>query len=98
MDAAALADIHAAFAQPVTWRQDGTIVDVSAVLFNGHGDDPIGVGMSVRRRGYEVRKADLPFDPRSGDNITDSGQQWRVIDVMEYDEAAAWRVHVESAE
>ena len=98
MDAAALADIHAAFAQSVAWEHDSFVVDVPAVPFNARGDDQIGVGMSVRQRGYEVRKCDLPFEPVYGDIITDADKQWRVIDVMEYDEANAWRVQVESAE
>ncbi len=98
MDAAALADIHSSFAQPVTWQQDSASVSVTAVPFNARGDDQIGVGMSVRQRGYEVQLADLPFEPRYGDVITDSGKLWRVIDVMEYEEANAWRVQVESAE
>lgn len=97
MDAAALADIHSAFAQPVSWQQDAVTVAVSAVLFNARGDDPIGVGMSVRQRGYEIPVADLPFEPRYGDRITDAGKVWRVIDVMDYEEAEAWRVQVESA-
>lgn len=98
MDGAALASIHSAFAQPVTWQQDGVSVDVTAVPFNAHGDDPIGVGMSVRQKGYEVPYSSLPFEPRYGDIITQSGRAWRIIDVMEYDEAEAWRVQVESAE
>lgn len=97
MDIAALNDIHAAFGEPISWQQDSAQMNVAAVVLNAGGDDPIGDGMSVRQRGYEVQKSDLPFEPRHADIITDSGQQWRVIDVMEYDEANAWRVQVESA-
>lgn len=97
-DAEMLADIHAAFAEPITWQQDSTIVSVTAVPFDAGGDDQIGVGMSVRQRGYEVQLADLPFEPRNGDIITDNGRSWRVIDAMEYEEACAWRVQVEIAE
>lgn len=98
MDAAALADIHSAFAQPVSWQQDAVSVNVTAIAYNARGDDQIGVGMSVRQKGYEVSQASLPFDPRHGDIITDDGLSWRVIDVMDYAEATAWRVQVESAE
>ena len=98
MDAAALADIHSAFAQPVSWQQDAATVNVTAIAFNARGDNQIGVGMSVRQRGYEVTQASLPFVPRHGDIIIDDGLSWRVIDVMDYAEATAWRVQVESAE
>lgn len=97
MDAAALADIHSAFAQPVSWQQDALTVNVTAIAYNARGDDQIGVGMSVRQRGYEVAQSSLPFEPRYGDIITDDGLTWRVIDVMDYAEATAWRVQVESA-
>jgi hypothetical protein len=95
MDTAALNDIHAAFAQPISWQQDAAQVNAVAVVFNARGDDPIGDGMSVRQRGYEIQQNALPFEPRNGAIITDAGTQWRVIDVMEYDEARAWRVQVE---
>jgi hypothetical protein len=95
MDMSALSDIAAAFAQPVTWQQNGQTVPAAAVAFNTRGDDPIGTGNSVRQRGFEIPKASLPFEPANGDLITDDGQQWRVIDVMDYDEARAWRVQVE---
>lgn len=99
MDAAALADIHSAFAQPVSWQQDAVSVDVTAIPFNDRGDDPIGVGASVRKKGFEVPYSSLPFEPRYGDILTEteSGHTWRVIDYMDYDEALAWRVQVESA-
>lgn len=95
MDLSALTDIAAAFSQPVTWTQNPTVVNVRAVLFNARGDDPIGTGMSVRQRGYEIPQAALPFEPKNGDVISDAGQDWRVIDVMDYEEALAWRVQVE---
>ena len=73
--------------------------DLDAVLmpFHDAGDDPIGVGRSVRQKGYEVRKADLPFAPVNGDLIICEGCDWRVIDMMDYEEADAWRVFVEKA-
>jgi hypothetical protein len=98
VDAAALADIRAAYEQPVDWSQDGTtIVGVMGTLFHQGGDDPFGTGGSVRRRGYEVPVALLPFRPRNGDQIVDAGEAWRVIDVVDYEEALAWRVMVERA-
>jgi hypothetical protein len=97
MDISALSDIAAAFAQPVTWNQKSGLSNyaTSAVAFNARGDDPIGTGNSVRQRGYEIPKASLPFQPANGDTITADGQQYRVIDVMDYEEARAWRVQVE---
>jgi hypothetical protein len=95
MDISALSDIAAAFAQPVTWKQNAQTVPAQAVAFNARGDDPIGTGNSVRQRGYEIPKASLPFQPANGDTITDDGQQYRVIDVMDYEEARSWRVQVE---
>jgi hypothetical protein len=95
MDISALSDIAAAFAQPVTWKQNAQTVATKAVAFNARGDDPIGTGNSVRQHGYEIPKVSLPFQPANGDTITDDGQQYRVIDVMDYEEARAWRVQVE---
>jgi hypothetical protein len=97
-DLAALQAIHDAFAVPVEWTQGSTVVsDISAIAFHDPGDDPIGVGRSVRQKGFEARKSDLPFEPALDDQIDDAGVIWRVIDVMDYEEAAAWRVMVEKA-
>ena len=97
-DSAALKAIHDAFAVSAEWMQGSDVVaDISIVPFHDAGDDPIGVGRSVRQKGYEVRKADLPFNPVNGDLIICEGSDWRVIDMMDYEEADAWRVFVEKA-
>lgn len=95
--AAALLAIHRAFAVDAEWDQGSTPVALTVVPFHGAGDDPIGVGHSVRQKGFEVRKADLPTRPTSSDRITVDGAVWAVIDVMDYEEADAWRVMVERA-
>jgi hypothetical protein len=88
----ALSAIHTAFAQPVTWQQQGEAdVTCTAVLSHAAESDY----SSVRRRGYEVPVADLPFRPRNGDIVLDAGAAWRVIEVIDYDEAKAWRVFVD---
>jgi hypothetical protein len=88
----ALSAIHTAFAQPVTWQQQGeTDVTCTAIVFHG-GESEFS---TVRRRGYEVPVADLPFKPKNGDLVIDGGTAWRVIEVIDYDEASAWRVFVD---
>jgi hypothetical protein len=90
--ATALSAIHGAFAQPVTWHQQGEAeVTCTAVLFHGAESDY----SSVRRRGYEVPLSSLPFKPKNGDIVLDDGVAWRVIEVIDYDEAKAWRVFVD---
>ena len=95
MDSAGLAAIHAAFAVDIEWLQDGVAIQTSAIPFHAAGDDPIGVGLSVRQKGFEVRRADIAFKPQSGAEIEAEGVVWRVIDVIDYEEADAWRVMVE---
>ena len=94
-DVAALAAIHDTFCVAAVWHQDGQAVSVTVVPFHSAGDDPFGVGGSVRRKGFEIPVAQIAFRPRNGDQIDVSGVLWRVIDVMEYEEALAWRVMVE---
>lgn len=97
-DAAALQAIHDAFAVAADWTQGASVIsEIRIVPFHDAGDDPIGVGRSVRQKGYEVRKADLPFVPANDDVIDAEGKIWRVIDMMDYEEADAWRVMVEKA-
>jgi hypothetical protein len=96
MSSAALASIHAAFAQSVSWRQDGeSPFDCTAILFHGIPNSHYDAGSSVRKRGYEVQTSALPFRPRNGDLVIDDGTAWRVIEVIDYDEAEAWRVYVD---
>lgn len=97
LPASSLADIHAAFALPVTWRQEGEApVECTAVPFHDPGDR--GFGRSVGRKGFEVPKELLPFEPENDDIVVDGTDVWRVIEVINYREANAWRVFVEEAE
>lgn len=101
----ALAAIHAALAVAIayTHREAGqadVVLDglsspgLTAVLFHGESDMPFATGKSAKVRGYELRMDDLPFRPANGDEIEDDAGVWRVIDVEDYEEAAAFRVRL----
>lgn len=98
-DLQSLDAINAAFAGPVTYAQGATVLaDVPAIPMNNAGAGLFGDGGNIRQRGYEIQWADLPgLTPVNGDLITDDGQQWRVLEVINYREAAAWRLPVEEA-
>lgn len=95
-DEAALIAIHAAFSDPVIWKRADDEQSLDAVLFYEDGGLPYSDGGSVNRRGYEILKSALPIEPENGDLIID-GPTWRVIEAIDYAEAAAWRVMVEVA-
>jgi hypothetical protein len=91
------AGIHAAFADPISYRQQGqSAVDCTAVVYFPDADDlPSSGGGSISARGYELPQAYLSFAPRKGDVITEGAASWRVIQVMRHDAASAWRLAVE---
>lgn len=108
MDAArleALAAIHDAMAVPIAYTHSAPgVADVvldglsspglTGVLFHGASDMPFATGKAAKVRGYEIRAADLPFRPANNDLIEDDAGVWRVIDVEDYEEAAAFRVRL----
>lgn len=97
-DAQALAAIHAAFAEPADWQQDSLApVACTVVPFHAPGELAFGRGTSAGRKGFEVPKTALPFRPINGDIVTVDTVVWRVIEVIDYREASAWRVFVEEA-
>lgn len=92
-----LADNRAEFAGPVTFTQGATVrPDVDAVPMNGAGAGLYGDGGNIRQRAFEIGWDKLPgITPKNGDLIDDGDTVWRVIEVINYREAAAWRLPVE---
>jgi hypothetical protein len=94
---AAAAEIHSAFAVPVSYVQPGEPqVTTSAIRFHGLAGGAFGSSNAQRSRGYEFRVADLPFWPRNRDVVTDGDAIWTVIEVIDWPEAEAVRVMVEA--
>jgi hypothetical protein len=93
--AAEAADIHAEFAEPVSYTGAGLVGGaVLAVRFDVGADPFQGAGETMRQVSYEVRQADLPERPRKGDGIDDATGSWNVSEVVRRDDVGAWRLIV----
>jgi len=99
--AAALADIHAAFAAPVRYTGAGLSAgQVQAVRSDRPADSFQGPGGTLREVGFEIRAAQLPQEPDKGDELVEndgSGPAWRVVDITRRDDVDAWHLIVELA-
>lgn len=93
----ALAAIHAAFSVSVDYTGTG-LSEAGLAAVRTQGEAPVFAGdISVRERGYEIRRADLSRRPIDGDTVTDAGTDYRVIEVIDRDDVDAWVVMVEAA-
>lgn len=91
--------IHSTFAAAtidVLPNSGPPLTNISAIWFDYAGDDPFGDGRSVRQRGYEVQKSDVPNRPLNGTIIVAVAGRFRVIEVRDVQDALAWAVMVES--
>lgn len=96
MFAAALAAISKTFAITITYRFEGQEVEAKAVLYHPPASELDGLGgATARSRGYEIARAGFALTPRNGAQIVENGVIWRVIEVIDYEEASAWRLMVE---
>lgn len=73
---------------PVTYRQGGVSVEVTAVVGKHpfRVDEPEGGALYIETRDYLVAQADLvhagqPIEPRDGDRIEEAGRVYQVVSV-----------------
>lgn len=94
-----LDDIHAEFADPIIYTpHGGDELAITAVRSDLDGMDlGRGGGDTVRQIDFEVRKADLPDRPTKQDLIVDSIGSYRVINIVDRPEIAAWQLSVEES-
>ena len=97
-----LADIHAAFAEDVTYTGAGlTDETLAAVVSDVAADDFMGSGDGLRRKSFEIRfaafgDAGATGDPEKDDLIADGdGTDWRVIEPVRRADIEAWVLTVE---
>ena len=92
-----LAEIHAEFAEDVTYTGAGLDGDtIGAVPFNIPADQFQHAGDDLRTRSFEIMKSALPDRPETGDVIVDGdGMKWRVIERQNRADVLAWVLIVE---
>jgi len=91
-----IADIHAAFADPVTYTGAGLAAGaITAVYSEMQAPDFMGPGNTARRTWFEVRVVDLPEYPAKGDVIMHNAIEWRVIDIVRRDDLSLYELTVE---
>lgn len=91
--AAAASDIHAAFATATI-----SIVPASGAPTNDVPAIPVapmGENMSIRQRGYDVLKSDVPDKPRKGAAVHVGAEVLRVIETDDLPAVGSWRIMVE---
>lgn len=91
------AEIHAAFAQPITYKpHGGALQQLAAVYSDGAAPNFDGMGASLRTIRWEVRQADVA-EPELGAEISANGKTWRVVDITRRDDVGAWELIVEQS-
>lgn len=91
------ADIHAAFAQPITYKpRGGALQQVTAVYSDSAAPNFDGMGATLRTIRWEVRQSDIT-DPELDAEISAEGKTWRVVDITRRDDVGAWELIVERA-
>lgn len=91
-----IGDIHAAFADPVTYTGAGLAAGaMTAVYSEFAAPDFMGPGNTARRIWFEVQIVDLPEAPAKGDVIVHKDVAWRVIDMVRRDDIGAYDLTVE---
>lgn len=96
---AALAAIHAAFADPITY--DGAGLDageITAVFSEMEAGQFMGPGKTAKRVVFEVQFEDLPGAPAKGDTIVHETGSWTVIDIDPRRDVQAYWLSVEEAD
>jgi len=89
-------DIHAAFADPVTYTGAGLVAAaITAVYFEEPAPAFQGAGATARRVWFEVRISDLPEEPARGDVIMHNGLEWRVNDFVRVEDLGHFQMNVE---
>lgn len=89
------ADIHAAFATPITYQAPGgDAVSITAVYSDVPSPGFFGEGATQRTISWEVQQADVA-DPVKGAEIVSGTKTWRVIDITPRDDVEAWELIVE---
>jgi len=97
-EAAALAAIRAAFAEPVRYEPGGlaaAIDDLPVIWSDVPGDAFQGAGNTTRTITAEIERASVPARPTKATRITRKAITWRVIEVADRDDIAAWVVTLE---
>lgn len=89
------AEIHAAFATPITYQAPGgAVVPVSGVYSDVPSPGFFGEGATQRTISWEVQQADVA-DPVKDARIVSGTKAWRVIDITPRDDVGAWELIVE---
>lgn len=89
-------EIDAVHAEPIAYTGAGlSAAPITAIYYNVAADAFMGAGASARRIWFEVRYEKLPARPAKGDGIVHAGNSWRVNDIAERDDIAAWELTVE---
>ena len=93
-EAAALAAIHAAFAdpEPLVYEQGGVLLEPIRAIWSDDGAAGFqGAGSTLRQITYEIQQADLPERPsKTRDRFTHRGRRWDISDVTRRDDVGAW--------
>jgi hypothetical protein len=98
-EAAALADIRAAYEEPVIYTGAGLVGATIAAIPSDSAALPFqGPGSTAREVSFEIGQASLPEEPRNGNLIQHGGKNWSVIDITQRDDIAAWVLVVEEAQ
>lgn len=93
------ADIHAAFADTVTYSGAGlTNAPIAAVKSDIAAEAFQGPGNTLREVSFEVLKSALPQAPAKGNTIVHDGTAWKVNEIRSRDDVAAWTLIVEEAQ
>ncbi len=97
-DAAALAEIRAAFAdlEPAIYVQSnrGPLPPLSVIRTDLAGPAFRGEGSTSRQIIYEVDQADLAEEPTKRDRLIHRGRVWAFEDITRRDDIAAWELIV----
>lgn len=94
----ALAAIHGAFADPITYTGAGLTEGAITAVYSDVAADPFGPTKAAERHvTFEIPAALLPSDPDKGNLIVHSTGNWSVIDVVKRRDIGCWVLGVEIA-
>ncbi|HEV7658829.1 MAG TPA: hypothetical protein VGO55_03185 [Allosphingosinicella sp.] len=98
-EAAALADIRAAYEEPVIYTGAGLDGETIMAIPSDSAALPFqGPGSTAREVSFEIAQALLSEEPRNGNLLQHGANHWSVIDITQRDDVAAWLLVVEEAQ
>lgn len=97
-ETAALNVVRAAYEEPVTYTGAGLDEEVVMAIPSDSAAMPFqGAGATAREVSFEIAQAALPERPRKGNLIDHGANHWKVNDITQRDDVAAWVLVVEEA-